>query len=46
MKNEYMDQYPPAPLNEGEVQKIQQLEQQLSQELNRTIIVMAFEKAQ
>jgi hypothetical protein len=46
MTSEYLEQYPPAPLSEGEVKKIQQLEQQLSQELNRPIIVMAFEKAQ
>lgn len=35
--------YPPADLSEEEIDKIQSLEKQLSNELNRDIIVLAYE---
>ncbi|WP_161798221.1 hypothetical protein [Aneurinibacillus tyrosinisolvens] len=45
MPNEYLNEYPPAPLSEKEVEKLQSLERQLSQELEKPILLMAFEKA-
>jgi hypothetical protein len=35
--------FSPATLNEKEIEKIRSFEQQLSQELNKSIIVLAYE---
>lgn len=35
--------YSPASLNDKEIEKIRSFEQQLSQELNKSIIVLAYE---
>ncbi|WP_155837114.1 hypothetical protein [Aneurinibacillus terranovensis] len=45
MESKYLNQYPPANLSEEEVNKLQRLESQLSQELNKSILLMAFEKS-
>jgi hypothetical protein len=43
MANEYLNTYSPASLSENEVQKLQSLEKQLSEEMNKPILLMAFE---
>lgn len=44
MANEYLNQFPPAELSGKEVEQLQSLERQLSQETNKKIILMAFEQ--
>lgn len=45
MANEYLNEFPPAELSGKEVEQLQSLERQLSQETNKQIILMAFEKS-
>lgn len=45
MANEYLNQYPPANLSEHEVKQLQTLETQLSKEMNKSILLIAFEKS-
>ncbi len=35
--------FSPAPLDEKDIDKIRSLEQQLSQELNKSIVILAYE---
>ncbi|MFT9849425.1 hypothetical protein [Aneurinibacillus sp. REN35] len=46
MANEYLQEFPPAALSEKEVDKIQALERQLTEEMKKPILLMAFESAQ
>ncbi|MBN6187283.1 hypothetical protein JQN58_09885 [Aneurinibacillus sp. BA2021] len=46
MANEYLHEFPPAALTEKEVDKIQALERQLSEEMKKPILLMAFESGQ
>ncbi|WP_286883785.1 hypothetical protein [Aneurinibacillus sp. UBA3580] len=43
MANEYLNEYPPAQLSEKEVERLQALEKQLSEEMKKPILLMAFE---
>ncbi|ERI04857.1 hypothetical protein [Aneurinibacillus aneurinilyticus] len=43
MANEYLNEYPPASLSEKEVEKIRSLEKQLTEEMRKPILLMAFE---
>ncbi|BAU26287.1 hypothetical protein DFP93_11085 [Aneurinibacillus soli] len=45
MANEYLNAFPPAELSGKEVEQLQSLERQLSQETSKEIILMAFEKS-